>query len=130
MIKFRKARLCSVFARKIITLIILVSFVVLTLLLAVFKRINMNFSYVEGTPYEPPTQVIIQEIVPDNMIINLNTASVEELMTLDGIGEKTANKIIEYRENNNGFLTIDELTEVDGIGKTKLDKIRNRITVG
>ena len=51
-------------------------------------------------------------------------------MTLDGIGEVTAEKILEYRDKNNGFLTIDELTEVDGIGEGKLEKIRNRITIG
>ena len=64
------------------------------------------------------------------MIININTATIEELITLDGIGKVTAQKIIEYREKNNGFLTIDELTKVDGIGEGKLDKIRNRITTG
>ncbi len=130
MIKFRKARFCSVFVRKIIALIILVVFIVLTLLLAVFRRINMNFAFVEGTPYQPPTEVIVKEIVPDNMIININTATLEELMTLDGIGEKTALKIIQYRDNNNGFLTIEELKEVDGIGDAKMEKIRSHITIG
>ncbi len=130
MLKLRKARFCSLFIQKIITLSIIVVFTVLTLLLGVFRRINMNFAFTEGTPYEPPTQIIIKEIVPDSMIVNLNTATVEELMTLDGIGEKTALKIIEYRENNNGFLTVEELTEVDGIGEAKLEKIRSYITVG
>lgn len=128
--KFRKARFCSVFMRKMIILVILVVYAVLTILLAVFKRINMNFAFAEGTPYEPPTQVIIKEIVPDSMIVNINTATLEELMTLNGIGEKTALKIIEYRENNNGFLTIEELMEVDGIGEAKFEKIKNYVTVG
>ena len=130
MLKLRKARFCSRFIQKIVLLSITVAFSVMILLLAVFKRINLNFSYVEGVPYEPPVQVIIKEIVPEDMIINLNTATKEELMTLDGIGEVTAEKILEYRDKNNGFLTIDELTEVDGIGEGKLEKIRNRITIG
>lgn len=130
MLKLRKARFCSRFIQKIVLLSITVAFSVMILLLAVFKRINLNFSYVEGVPYEPPVQVIIKEIVPEEMIINLNTATKEELMTLDGIGEVTAEKILEYRDKNNGFLTIDELTEVDGIGEGKLEKIRNRITIG
>ncbi len=130
MLKLRKARFCSRFIQKIVLLSITVAFSVMILLLAVFKRINLDFSYVEGVPYEPPVQVVIKEIVPEEMIINLNTATKEELMTLDGIGEVTAEKILEYRDKNNGFLTIDELTEVDGIGEGKLEKIRNRITIG
>ena len=130
MFKLRKARFCSRFIQKIVLLAITVAFSVMILLLAVFKRINLNFSYVEGVPYEPPVQVIIKEIVPEDMIINLNTATKEELMSLDGIGEVTAEKILEYRDKNNGFLTIDELTEVDGIGEGKLEKIKNRLTIG
>ncbi len=128
--KLRKARFCSRFIQKIVFLSIITVFVTLTLMLAVFKRISYNFAYIEGTPYEPPTKVIIKEIVPDDMIININTATKEELMTLDGIGEVTAEKIIEYRENNNGFLTIEEITEVEGIGEAKLEKIRSRISIG
>ena len=130
MFKFRKARFCSRFIQKIVLLSITVAFSTMILLLAVFKRINLNFSYVEGVPYEPPVQVIIKEIVPEDMIINLNTATKEELMSLDGIGEVTAEKILEYRDKNNGFLTIEELTEVDGIGEGKLEKIKNRLTIG
>lgn len=129
MFKLKKARFCSRFIKKIVLLAITVAFSVMILLLAVFKRINMDFAYVEGTPYEPPVKVIIKEIVPEDMIININTATKEELTTLDGIGEVTAEKIIEYRENNNGFLTTEELMEVDGIGEGKFEKIRSRITV-
>ena len=49
-------------------------------------------------------------------------------MTIDGIGEATAAKIIEYREENNGFSDIEELLNVSGIGVAKLEKIRNFVT--
>ncbi len=76
------------------------------------------------------TMTYVEAVPTEQVLININTASLEELITLDGIGEKTARNIIEYRENNNGFLNVDELLEVSGIGETKLDKIRNYITTG
>lgn len=61
--------------------------------------------------------------------ININTATVSELNTLTGIGEATANKIIEYRNNNNGFKSIEELKNVSGIGDLKYAKIKDHITI-
>ena len=64
-----------------------------------------------------------------NTKININTASVSELMTLDGIGEVKANAIVEYRTKNGLFKSIDELMLVSGIGEKTLEKNRDRITV-
>lgn len=61
--------------------------------------------------------------------VNINTADAETLMTLDGIGEVTAAKIIAYREANGSFSTTDELMEVPGIGTKKYEAIVNSITV-
>ena len=60
--------------------------------------------------------------------ININTANIEELTQLQGIGEKTAEKIIEYREGNN-FDSIDEIMQVKGIGEGKFAKIKEEICV-
>ncbi len=60
--------------------------------------------------------------------VNLNTASVAELVELKGIGEKTAQKIIEYRKKTK-FKSVDELTNVKGIGEKSLEKIRSQLTV-
>jgi competence protein ComEA len=60
--------------------------------------------------------------------VNINTATVEELTTLSGIGPSKANAIIEYREENGMFKSIDELVNVTGIGEKSLEKIQDDIT--
>lgn len=60
--------------------------------------------------------------------IDLNLASKEELMTLDGIGEKTAEKIIAYREKNQ-FIKIEDITKVSGIGTKTFESIKEKIKV-
>ena len=63
-----------------------------------------------------------------NEKININTASKEELMTLSGVGEQTANKIIEYRKNIR-FNEIEDLMNVNGVGNSKFESIKNYICV-
>ena len=63
-----------------------------------------------------------------NKKVNINTASIDELMTLDGIGESKALKIIEYRKTNS-FLYIEDIINVGGIGEEIYSKIKDDITV-
>ena len=66
---------------------------------------------------------------PENKIININTDSVEELEKLDGIGEKTAERIINYRRQNGDFEVIEDIMRVNGIGKKKFEAIKDFICV-
>ncbi len=61
--------------------------------------------------------------------VNLNTATLRELMSLDGIGEIKAKAILEYRDSNGRFNTIDEVTKVKGIGAKTLEKNRARLRI-
>lgn len=65
----------------------------------------------------------------DNKKISLNNATVEELQTLTGVGKSKAEAIIKYREENNGFKSIDELKNIKGIGDSMFEKIKDDITI-
>lgn len=62
-------------------------------------------------------------------LINLNTASKEELMTLNGIGAARAEAILSYREQKGGFRTIEDIMKVPGIKNAAFQKIKDKITV-
>ena len=62
--------------------------------------------------------------------ININTADKETLMeVIKGVGEKKADAIIEYREQNGPFKSVDELTNIKGIGEDTINKHREMLTV-
>lgn len=70
-----------------------------------------------------------QQMSEKNARININTAHASELMTLDGIGIKTAQAIVAYRQQMGKFHSIDELIQVKGIGAKTLEKNRHRLVV-
>ena len=63
------------------------------------------------------------------MQVNINTASKEELMTLPGIGESKAEKIITYRNENGPFSSIEGIMQISGIKDGMFNKIKDRICV-
>lgn len=65
----------------------------------------------------------------DGDLVNINTADTTMLQTLSGIGEKRAADIINYRETNGLFETVDDLDQVSGIGEKTMEKLRPLITV-
>jgi competence protein ComEA len=69
----------------------------------------------------------IKDLTVSKNLVNINTATAEELISLKGIGEKTAAEIVKYRELNGSFKTADDLLKVKGIGKAKVSAISDKI---
>jgi competence protein ComEA len=61
--------------------------------------------------------------------LNLNTATLEQLDTLSGIGPLTAQKILDFREERGGFSSVEELGEIPGIGDKRLASLREEVTL-
>lgn len=96
-------------------------------------RINENLNQVELISTEAGQSVVINNSnineEENNTKVNINTANKEKLETLPGIGETTAQKIIDYREQNGKFTKIEDLQNVSGIGEAKFNSLKDKITV-
>ena len=79
--------------------------------------------------YAPDVVNVIEDEDTDGEKVNINTASKRILMTLDGIGEKMSERIIEYREKNGRFETIEDIMKISGIGYDTFLKLKDYITV-
>ena len=67
------------------------------------------------------------EYIPPIPCVNINTASTDELMLIPGIGEKTAQRIVNYRKSYGEYDNITEIMNVDGIGEKKFEEIKRYI---
>lgn len=79
---------------------------------------------------ETERAAVSAELTPEATLVNVNTAETAELATLPGIGEKLAERIVKYREDNGKFASLDELMNVSGIGQGKLDALKDYASVG
>lgn len=87
----------------------------------------INISGLKSELTEPKAEA--DSAAENSGLININTAPAYKLEELDGIGEVKAAAIVQYREENGYFKSIDELLNVKGIGEKTLEKNRDRMTV-
>lgn len=91
--------------------------------LALLFTLFLMLGAVQGYAAEPE-QAAAQQVV----VVNVNTATVEELSeALVGVGEARAALIVQYREQNGGFTSVEQLLEIKGIGMATLEKNKDRI---
>lgn len=82
-----------------------------------------------GLTVQTEAEVREEALAPDLSPININTADIEELDQLPGIGEVLAGRIIAYREEHGPFTSMEGLLEVSGIGEAKLAELEGWITI-
>lgn len=87
---------------------------------------NLNALVMEDTNIDVPC--IKEDSIPDSIpVVNINTADEAELMLIPGIGEVTANRIIDYRNSHGSFSQISDIKNVRGIGDKKFEEIKDYI---
>jgi comEA protein len=93
------------------------------------EKLNLLKQYSDSLLDEKEKNTTLKNGEIPSKKINLNRALIGDLLMLPGIGEVTAERIIEYREKRGEFKTAEDLMNVKGIGVKKFEKIRNLITV-
>lgn len=76
-----------------------------------------------------PKQDTPQQIEDKPKLLNINTATAKELQSLSGIGPQMSKKIIQHREENGNFSSVDKLKNVKGLGEKTLEKLKPFISV-
>ncbi len=86
---------------------------------------------IEKAPPPPERQIRGEAAVyrPEDHPVDLNCATMEELLLLPEIGETKARRILDYREAHGGFRSVEELLEIQGIGETQLELLKDYVCV-
>ena len=100
--------------------------------LADTEAVNLAEKLYDGQHIHIPAKEIFlqaQNSSGSSDLVNINTADAEKLATLKGIGPALAQRIIDYREQNGAFKSVDDIKNVRGIGQKKFDAFKDKITI-
>lgn len=102
-----------------------------SIIISIILGLCLTLSTVSFLFFVPKTLSAAEEVAAPkaSKLININTASSGELTSIKGIGEKTAQAIIDYRQKNGLFKAIEDIKNVKGIGDKKFETIKGSICV-
>lgn len=91
----------------------------------------LNLSSIEGAYAQTttPKALPVHQVAKQSAIINVNSADAKTLQTVKGLGRKKVQAILEYRQKNGNFKSLEELTNVRGISDKLLEKIKDKLSV-
>ena len=92
-----------------------------TVLILTLAALILSPATARGASHEPPAST---------EKVNINTAGVDELVALPGIGKAYAERIVEYRQKNGPFKRVEDILNVRGIGEKTFERIKDRLTLG
>ncbi|HPQ20027.1 MAG TPA: ComEA family DNA-binding protein [bacterium] len=93
------------------------------------EEVDTTFIILNYSPITPLTPEEKEALI-DELRININTATIDDLVKLKGIGPSTAETIIAFREKNGPFASFEDLAKVPGLGEKKIAKFKDKITFG
>ena len=108
--------------------IILLTLLFSAAMTVLYLRMTQDDRYADYTITTERGKMTVEQY--QSLPVDINSADLAQLMTLNGIGEELAKRIIDYREEHGGFTDIEELMQVEGIGEVKFAALSDRISCG
>lgn len=112
-------------------LIILVAIGIIASGLALLPPLFVSHARITVAPIElSEVKVLLPTFLDSPPKVDLNSAGIDELEELPGIGEVLAQRIVDYRNEHGPFRSLDDLSNVSGIGKSVIEKISDQVKIG